>query len=72
MINIKHFDSILKWKSLLNFASADQYKEVLTKYTELLDGIKNLIKYNCIEKNDKPGEYGKDCIEIKFNSNNLL
>ena len=24
------------------------------------------------KNNDKPGEYGKDCIEIKFNSNNLL
>ena len=36
--------------------SADKNKEVLTKYTELWDWLKNLIK----KINDKPGEYGKD------------
>ena len=38
---------------------------MLTKYTELLDGIKSLID----KIDDKPGEYGKDLMKIKFNSN---
>ena len=53
----------------LNFASTDNNKEVLRKYTKLWYGIKN-----SIEKIDhKPGEYGKDYMKIKFNSyDNLL
>ena len=39
-------------------------KEVLTKYTEIWDKIKNLIK----KINNKSGEYGKDFMKIKFNS----
>ena len=60
------------------FASTDKNKKVLTKYTELWHGIKNLIKYysiecNSIEKiNNKPGEYGKKFRKIKFNSDDLL
>ena len=53
----------------LTFASADKNKEVLKKYTELCDGIKNSIE----KRNDsKAGEYGKDFIKIKFNSDNNL
>ena len=53
----------------LTFASTDKNKEVLEKYTELRDKIKNLIQCNSIEKiNDKPSEYGKDFMKIKFNS----
>ena len=48
----------------LIFASTDKNKEVLTKYTKLLNGIKNLIE----RVNDKPGEYEKDFMKIKFNS----
>ena len=52
----------------LIFASKDKKKEVLTKYMELWDGIKNLI-----EKIDhKPGEYGKDFMKTKFNSDDNL
>ena len=52
----------------LIFASKDKKKEVLTKYMELWDGIKNLI-----EKTDhKPGEYGKDFMKTKFNSDDNL
>ena len=46
------------------FASTDKNREVLTKYTKLLDGIKNLIE----RVSDKPGEYEKDFMKIKFNS----
>ena len=49
-------------------ASKDKNKEVLTKYTELWDGIKNLIK----NINKKSGEYGKDFMKIKFNSDDNL
>ena len=42
--------------------STDKNKELLTKYTELWDEIKNLIE----KINDKPGECGKDFIRIKF------
>ena len=40
----------------LALVSTDKNKEVLTKYTELLDGIKNSIE----KINNKLGEYGKD------------
>ena len=46
----------------------EKNKEVLTKYTELWDGIKNLIK----KISDKPGDYGKNFVKIKFNSDNNL
>ena len=42
--------------------SIDKNKEVLTKYKELWDGIKNLIE----KINDKPGECGKYFMKIKF------
>ena len=48
--------------------STDKNKEVLTKYTELWNGIKNLIE----KVNNKPGEYGKDFMKIKFNSDDNL
>ena len=46
----------------LVFASTDKNKEVLTKYTELWDGIKNLIE----KINENPGEYEKDFMKIKL------
>ena len=52
----------------LIFASTDKNKEMLTKYTELWDGIKNLIK----QINDKPDECVTDFIKIKFNSDDNL
>ena len=49
----------------LNIASTDRNSEVLRKYSEVWNGIKD-----CIEKinNNKMGEYDKDCMKIKFNS----
>ena len=48
--------------------STDRNKEVLIKYTELWDGIKNSVK----KVNNKLGEYGKDFMKIKFNSDDNL
>ena len=47
----------------LIFASTNKSKEILEQYTELWDGIKNLIE----KVNNKPGEYEKNFMEIKFN-----
>ena len=52
----------------LNFASTDNKKEVLKKYTELWDETKNLIE----KIDNKPGEYGKDYLKIKFSSDDIL
>ena len=49
----------------LIFDSVDENKEVLKKYADVWDGIKNKIKaINGDEEND----YGKDYMKIKFNS----
>ena len=57
----------------LVFASTDKNKEVLKKYSELWNGIKNLIEYNSIEKIDnKLSEYEKDFMKIKLNSDDNL
>ena len=52
----------------LTLVSTDKNKEVLTKYTELWDGIKNSIE----KINNKSGEYGKDFMKIKFDSDDSL
>ena len=48
--------------------STDKNKEVLTKYTELWDGIKNSME----KINNKLGEYEKDSMKIKFGWDNSL
>ena len=48
--------------------STDKNKEVLTKYTELWDGIKNLIE----KVNNKPGKYWKNLMKVKFNSDDNI
>ena len=52
----------------LVFASTDENKAVSAKYTELSDGIKNLIQ----RVDDKPGEYRKDFMKIRFKSDDNL
>ena len=49
----------------LNIASTDRNSEVLKKYSEVWTGIKD-----CVEKinNSTLGEYDKDYMKIKFNS----
>ena len=51
----------------LSIASTDRNSEMLKKYSEVWSGIKD-----CIEKiNDSDlGEYDKDFMKIKFNSDN--
>ena len=61
----------LKKKMEINsffFASTDKTKELLKKYNELWNGIKNLIK----KISDKPSKYRKDFTKIKFNSHDSL
>ena len=52
--------------ALLNIVSTDRNSEVLKRYSEVWNGIKD-----CIEKinNSESGEYDRDYINIKFNSN---
>ena len=53
----------------LTFSSADKSKKVLEKYTKLL----NEIKYHIRTINaSKSGEYDKDYMKIKFNSDDDL
>ena len=53
----------------LNFPYTNKNVEVLVKYMELWDGIKNHIQ----KINKKPGgKYGKDYIKIKLNSDDDL
>ena len=65
---INKIDGFIKKKQgdkYLNIASTDRNSEVLRKYSEVWNGIKE-----CIEKiNDSElGKYGKDYMKIKFNS----
>ena len=53
----------------LVFDSTDENKEVLKKYTELWNGIKNEIQ---TINGGKKGEYGKDLMKIKFNTGDSL
>ena len=53
------------------YLHADKNKEVLIKYTELWDKIKNLIECNFIEKING-GEYEKVFMKIKFSSDDNL
>ena len=52
----------------LTFASTDKSKKVFKKYAKLWDGIKSLID----KIDDKRGEYEKDFMKIKFNSDDNL
>ena len=53
----------------LVFDSTDENKEVLEKYTELSDWIKNEIE---TINGGKKGEYGKDFMKIKFDTDDDL
>ena len=53
----------------LSFASTDKNKKSLENYTELWDEIKYQIK---VIRGNKPIEYGKDFMKIKFESDDDL
>ena len=69
-LRINHASGYIEEKNgnkYLIFDSVDENKEVLKKYADVWDGIKNKIKaINDGEEND----YGKDYMKIKFNSDN--
>ena len=71
-LRINHANGYIEEKNgnkYLIFDSVDENKEVLKKYTDVLDGIKSKIKaINGSEEND----YGKDYMKIKFNSDDDL
>ena len=50
-------------------SDTDRNNELLRKYSEVWNGIED-----CIEKinDDKPGEYDKDFMKIKFNSDDNI
>ena len=58
-----------KKSKYLVFDSTDEKKEVLTNYTELADGVKNEIK---TINSGKEGDYSKDFMRIKFNTDDDL
>ena len=57
----------------LIFDSADKNKEVIKKYNELWDGIKNKIEIINVGKTSQhsSAEYGKDFTKIKFDSDDV-
>ena len=72
-MRVSHASGYIKEKNgnkyLISDYSFDEKKEVLKKYADVWDGIKNKIKAkNGGEEND----YGKDYIKIKFNSDDEL
>ena len=56
-------------RKYLVFDFTDENKELLKKYAELWDGIKNKIT---TINGGKKGEYGKDFMKIKFDTDNNL
>ena len=53
----------------LVFDSTDENKEVLTKYTEIWDGIENEIE---TINGGKKGKYGKDFMKIRFDTDDYF
>ena len=71
-LRINHESGYIQEKNgnkYLTFDSVDENKEVLKKYADVLDGIKNKIK---AINGGKENDYEKDDIKIKFNSDNEL
>ena len=55
-------------KKFLVFDSTDENKDLLKKYNDVLDGIRDKIK----ETNSSECDYEKDYMKIKFNSDDNL
>ena len=69
---INRIDGFIEGKEsdkYLNIALTDRSSKVLKKYSEVCNEIKD-----CIEKinDDKSGEYDKDFMKIKFNSDDNI
>ena len=71
-LRINHVNGYIEEKNgnkYLIFASVDENKEVLKKYADFWDAIKNKIK---AINGDKENDYEKDYMKIKFNSDDDL
>ena len=71
-MQVNHANGYIEEKNgnkYLIFDSADENKEVLKKYADVWDGIKNKIK---AINGDKENDYEKDYMKIKFNSDDDL
>ena len=71
-LRIDHASGYIEEKNgnkYLIFDSVDENKEVLKKYADVWDGIKNKIK---AINGGKENDYGKDYMKIKFNSDDDL
>ena len=70
-LNIAHANEYIEEKGVnkyLIFDSTDENKELLKKYNDVWNGIKNKIK----EVSDSECDYEKDYMKIKFNSDDNL
>ena len=70
-LRIDHANGYIEEKNgnkYLIFDSVDENKEVLKKYTDVWNGIKNKIK----EVSDSECDYKEDYMKIKFNSDDNL
>ena len=71
-LRINHASGYIEEKNgnkYLIFDSVEKNKEVLKKYADVWDGIKNKIK---AINGGKENDYGKDYMKIKFNSDDDL
>ena len=71
-MRINHASGYIEEKNgnkYLIFDSVDENKEVLIKYRDIWDRIKNKIK---AINGSKENDYGKDYMKIKFNSDDDL
>ena len=64
-----HIECEKNGSKYLVFDSTDENKEVLKKYIELSNGIKNDIE---TKNGGKKGEYGKDFMKIRFDKDDNL
>ena len=70
-LNITHTDGYIEEKGVnkyLVFDSTDENKELLKKYNDVFNGIRDKIK----EINSNECDYEKDYMKIKFNSDDDL
>ena len=70
-LRINHASGYIEEKGIdkyLVFDSADENKELLKKYNDVFNGIKDKVKEVCSDKCD----YEKDYMKIKFNSDDDL
>ena len=70
-LNITHANGYIEEKGVnkyLVFDSADENKELIKKYNDVFNGIRGKIK----KTNSNEGDYEKDYMRIKFNSDDDL